>query len=265
VTTPDYPLLVLPSHEMYQVAHIATYIADALARHRAAGNRNGRRWLARRDIAGGRTAYDRALRASAPTPPDGLPRPIDATTYRAAREIVTSGPREAEVVSLEPTGRSGWAVVGQVPGIGPVGAVTPSKAVADAIRQHILSQPIEELTPWQVTRQPMSVPNLPHSPDLAAFVENLDPRLNRSRAVARHLRGLDSRVDMAIRGRFAGIDLDAPLVVTPPATPASTAAQQPAQRQARRSVRHICGMPPQSTGQPVTARAPSVPSSSAGP
>ena len=33
MTQPDYPLPVLPSYELYQLAHIATFLADGLARH----------------------------------------------------------------------------------------------------------------------------------------------------------------------------------------------------------------------------------------
>ncbi|TQM13276.1 hypothetical protein [Pseudonocardia kunmingensis] len=54
--------------------------------------------------------------------------------------MVERGPREAHVVSLEAMGRSGWAVVGRVPGIGRVGAVVPGEATANALRQHVLTQ-----------------------------------------------------------------------------------------------------------------------------
>lgn len=36
MTSPDYPLLAVPGHELYQLAHIATFVADGLARHRRA-------------------------------------------------------------------------------------------------------------------------------------------------------------------------------------------------------------------------------------
>ncbi|WP_219414200.1 hypothetical protein [Pseudonocardia nigra] len=259
MSSPDYPLLVLPSYEMYQIAHIATFLAEGLARHRAAGSRE-ERWNALRDLAGGRAALDQALGVTGPSRPEDLPCPIDTGTYRAAREIMSAGPRQAEVVSLESTGRRGWAVVGQVPGIGPVGAVVSSKAVADALRHHVLTQPVQELTAWAVRDRPARLPTLSQRVDLAAFVENLNPTLNRSRAVARHLRGLNSRVDAAIRGRFAGVDLDGPLVVEPPQAPARATGPARPQRSAPAS-RHLCGIGPQVT----THSAPKVPANNAGP
>ncbi|OZM77258.1 hypothetical protein CFP66_37220 [Pseudonocardia sp. MH-G8] len=221
----DYPLMTLPSYELYQLAHIATFLAEALARHRRAGHRSERD-AALRDIAGGRTAYENALGVT--TPSGQLPGPIDAATYKAASEMVERGPREAHVVSLEATGRSGWAVVGRVPGIGPVGAVVPDEPTANALRQHLLTQPAGELAPWSVRDRAVRMPKLPRRVDLAAFVENLDPRRLSSRAVVRHLRGVDRRTDAAIRGRFAGIDLDAPLVVTPSTPQAASPAKEPA-------------------------------------
>ncbi|OZM80002.1 hypothetical protein [Pseudonocardia sp. MH-G8] len=290
----DYPLMTLPSYELYQLAHIATFLAEALARHRRAGHRSDRA-AAVRDIAGGRTAYENALGVT--TPSGQLPGPIDMATYESASEMVERGPREAHVVSLEATGRSGWAVAGRVPGIGRVGAVVPDEATANALRQHLLTQPVGELAPWAVRDRPVRMPKLPRRVDLAAFVENLDPRRLSSRAVVRHLRGLDRRTDAAIRGRFAGVDLDAPLVVAPSTpqsaspttqptdTPAgvstSPAAADPApragssrppvsregrsagQKKPSRPVvasRHVCGL-----GAQVTSGAAKAPTTSAGP
>lgn len=104
-------------------------------------------------------------------------------------------------------------MIGHVPGLGAVGAEVGDKLVADALRHHILSQPAVELTPWCVTDVPDSVRSR-QAADLAALVEGLDP--TRDRAVARALRGTDDRTDAAIRGRFASVDLDGPLVVSPP-------------------------------------------------
>lgn len=221
MTAPDYPLPALGSYETYQLAHIATYIAERIARHRASGRgRDGRgqRAGAVRDLAAAATALDAAAGATEPTPAGLLPRPLDAAGYAAARELVSAGPRSADVVSLAGADGQGWAVVGQVPGVGPVGAAVGTRELADALRQHMLTRPAEELAAWAVTAAPVTVPTLPERVDLAAFVEHLDPGRADDRAVARALRGVDRRTDAAIRGRFRDVDLDAPFVVAPPAT-----------------------------------------------
>lgn len=224
MTAPDYPMLVLPSSEMYQLAHIATYLADALARHRhAAPGRQGRnsRAEAVRDLAGGKAALDSAVGATRPTADADLPQPIDAPTFHAARELLSAGPRWADVTSLAAAGASGWAVVGHVPGVGPVGARVGTQPLAEALRHHFLTQPAAALGAWAVSERATPVPAIPDKVDLAAFVEHLDPSSPDARAVARHLRGFDRRTDAAIRGRFAGIDLDQPLVVEPTVPPAA--------------------------------------------
>lgn len=235
MTAPDYPLLVMPSQDLYQLAHIATYIADALARHRhTPTGRAGReqRDNAVRDIAGAKAALDNAtatttaITDTASTP---LPQPLDAGAFQTARDLLTTGPRWADVVSLAAAGDTGWAVIGNVPGIGPVGAKVATPELAQALRQHMLTQPAADLASWAVTPHPQPAPAVPDRVDLAAFVEHLNPSRLDDRAVARHLRGMDRRTDAAIRGRFAGVDLDAPLVVTPPApTPAGDPPAGPA-------------------------------------
>lgn len=300
MSSPDYPLLVVPSHDLYQLAHIASYIADALVRHRSAPKgRHGReeRADAVRAIAGGQMALENAIGSTAGAAGE-LPRPIDAKTFKAARELLSDGPRWAEVASLAATGGTGWAVVGHVPGMGPVGAQVPTPELANAMRQHFLTQPAGAIASWAVTSEPMPVPAVSNQVDLAAFVEHLDPSQPDARAVGRHLRGLNRRTDVAIRGRFSGVDLDAPIVVEPPAPPrASTATAPaspdvdqtvaevevpsraapqpspiPAKPQASRAsqasslrnetgLRWLCGTQP----HPAKSTAPSVPASSAGP
>lgn len=245
----DYPLPALGSYETYQLAHIATYIAERIARHRAApAGRRGReqRVEAVRDLAGAATALGNATGARVAD--RDLPRPLDRDTYSAARELVTSGPRHADVVALAGLGRSGFAVLGHVPGIGAVGAHAPTAQIADALRTHLLTRPVGELGTWAVTAQAQPVPTLPQRVDLAAYVEHLDPAGPDDRAVARNLRGQDRRVDAAIRGRFAGVDLDAAPVVAPQPGGQPTGAIQrasstggsarhgPAQRQRRHSL-----------------------------
>lgn len=253
MTQPDYPLPVLPSYELYQLAHIATFLADGLARHHRA-RAGGEKAAAVRRLGGGRAVLERALGVTTE-----VPVPLDTVTFHAARGLVAAGPRWAEVVSLAPVGQEGWGVVGYVPGLGPVGARTPSRPVADAVHHHVLTQPASELAPWAVTDKPRAAPRVPDRVDLAGFVRDLDPFRDRDRAVARHLRGLDRRSDAAIRERFAGVDLDAPLVVRPPA-PRPRPAARPVQRAAAGS-RHLCGIGPQVTTRSV----PSAPATSAGP
>lgn len=220
MTTPDYPLLALGGYETYQLAHIATYIAERLGRHHRSGRgRDGRaaRVEAVRDIAGAATALGNATGRSIPG--HELPQPLDIGTYTAAQQLLKTGSRTADVVALAGMGRSGFAVVGHVPGLGAVGVSAGSKDVADALRTHLLTRPAAELAPWVVTQTQQRMPTLPRRVDLAAFVEHLDPARDDDRAVARNLRGHNRRTDTAIRGRFAGVDLDAPAVVTPSALP----------------------------------------------
>jgi len=60
MTQPDYPLAVLPSYELYQVAHIATFLADRLTRLRGATTK-AERGAAMDGLAAGRAALERAL------------------------------------------------------------------------------------------------------------------------------------------------------------------------------------------------------------
>jgi hypothetical protein len=224
MTHPDYPLAVLPSYELYQVAHIATFVADRLARLRGATTK-AERGAALDGLAAGRAALERALGATRPV---ALPEPIDAATFHTARGLIATGPRWAEVVSLAPLGQQGWAVIGHVPGLGPVGARMADHAMADAVRQHVLTQPVAELGAWAMTDRAQPVPVVPDRVDLAAAVHALDPRRDRDRAVAQRLLGVDRILDTVIRNRFAGVDLHAPFIVRPqPRTPPAPAAAGP--------------------------------------
>jgi len=216
MTHPDYPLAVLPSYELYQVAHIATFVADRLTRLRG-GTTKAERGAAMEGLAAGRAALERALGATRPV---ALPEPIDAATFHTARRLIAAGPRWAEVVSLAPLGQQGWAVIGHVPGLGPVGARMADHVMAHAVRRHVLTQPVAELGAWAMTNRAQPVPVVPDRVDLAAAVHALDPRRDRDRAVAQRLLGVDRILDTVIRDRFAGVDLHAPFVVRPqPRTP----------------------------------------------
>lgn len=269
MSSPDYPLLALGGYETYQLAYIATYIAQRLARHRRSDRgRAGRatRAEAVRDLAGAATALSNATGTNV-TDHD-LPRPLDQDTFARASELLATGPRSADVVALAGLGQSGFAVVGNVPGIGAVGARVPTQQIAEAVREHFRTQPAAELTAWAVTRAAQRVPTLPEQLDLAAFVEHLDPTTDEDRAVVRNLRGQTRRTDQAIRGRFAGVDLDAPFVVTP--TSASmrerprVARSSPGQR-SRVAPRAGLRRPPAASGSVQSAAAAIVPSTSAGP
>jgi hypothetical protein len=218
VTQPDYPLPVLPSYEMYQLAHIATYVADALARRRIAGGDAAALAAAERDIAGGRVAWYRATGGDRP-----IPMPIDPGLFHAVRQSVSDGPRWARAESLARLGLPGWAVVGFVPGVGHVGARVGDASTADALHHHLMTRPATELAGWAVADRATAMPPPPSQIDLAAVAHGLDPRSARDQAVARHLRGADSMVDRAIGQRFAGIDLGAPPQAAPPPRPGAPA------------------------------------------
>lgn len=245
--TEGYPLLAVPGHEMYQLAHIATFIADGMARARLARDRGARQAASIR-VAGGRAALAAAAGRD-PRDPLLSVRPIDSATFARATDCAQGGTRRADVVSLRGIGRETWAVIGHVPGLGPVGAEVGLKDLADAVREHILTQPTVELAPWCVTgSRPLSGTTGTGPIDLASFVEGLDPACDRDRAVARYLRGADSRTDAAIRGRFAGLDLDAPFVVAPPSAGGD-----------------VGGTRERAVAQAPSVKAPIVPSTSAGP
>lgn len=207
-------MLTLPANETYQLAHIATYIASAIARRRAATGRNRPAFRARaqavRDLAAGREAFGRLTQAPSSVASSQLPQPLDVETFKAARELLSGGPRWAEVVSLAPAGGSGWAMLGHVPALGPVGARVHSQELAEALRQQVMTRPAAELAPWAVTERARRLPVMPHRVDLPAFVADLDPSSPDARAVAAALRGTDQQTDTAIDARFTGIDLDAP-------------------------------------------------------
>ena len=269
MTAPDYPLLALGGYETYQLAHIATYIAERLARHRqSGGGREGRaaRAGAVRDLAGAAAALRGTTESSLRD--EDLPRPLDRDTFAVARDLLTTGPRSADVVALAGADQQGFAVIGTVPGLGEIGARVPTQLMAEAVRAHFLTQPVSELTAWAVTRDPQRVPNLPRRVDLAAFVEQLDPTRDADRAVARNLRGRDRRTDAAVRGRFARVDLDAPFLVVPGAAadpvrrrPVRTAGVQRPGGARRTGLR----APARDRVSAQNTAAPTVPSSSAGP
>lgn len=212
MTSSDYPLLAIPGHELYQLAHIATFVADGLARHRRAASRrdkDGRRGAAR-DVHAGRTAL--AAATGSPDAVSGpLPHPLDAETYKAAEGLLAGdGQRSAQVVSLASLGRQSWAVIGFVPGIGRVGAEVADHDLAGALREHLLSRPQQELAPWAITRYPLRLgQDRWGTADDEAAVTALDPTNVQHQAVARHLRGINEQLDTAVAQRFQGIDLDA--------------------------------------------------------
>ena len=205
MTVPDYPLLSPGGYETYQLAQIATFIADGLARHRL--SRRGlagrtERADALRDLAVGRTALDTVRGVAEPTSPSLLPRPIDAATFESAVQLMGSGERRADVVALPSVGPSTWAVIGQVPGIGRVGAVVSTADVADGLRTHFLTRPVAELASWAVTDRAEKAPALPERIDLARAIERLDPGDPRHRVVAEALQGPDPYVNAAVRCTF---------------------------------------------------------------
>ena len=205
MTGADYPLLTLGGYETYQLAHIATFIADALARHRLSRRGlSGRaeRASAVRDLTLGRTALDAVRGSAEPTPNQLLPRAIDAATYESALQRIGTGSRSADIVAMPDADRPTLAVVGTVPGIGRVGAVVDSADLAHGLRSHFLSRPIEELASWAVIARAEKIPALPERVDLARAIEYLDPREPAHRIVAEALRGPDPYINAAVKRQF---------------------------------------------------------------
>ena len=76
MSTPDYPLLTVPGYELYHLAHLTTFVVDALARHRRAveaGDRQGRRVAAAAEIPTG---------ANADRPHGSLQPPVGSSPLR---------------------------------------------------------------------------------------------------------------------------------------------------------------------------------------
>lgn len=204
VSVPDYPLPTVDGYQTYQLAQVATYVAQALARYRHA--RVGRAGVAQRgealrELGTGMQALGRALGREGDAV--GVPRPLDEQTYRQAQARAAGGARIAEVVAL-PEGD--FAVFGNVPGLGPVGARTTEFTVAGALRSDFLVKPAQELAAWAVTQKPVKVPTVPQKVDLPAAIERLDPKRGEHRAVAVALWGIDNRTDIALASRFRGVD-----------------------------------------------------------
>lgn len=205
MTGPDYPLLTVPGFELYQLAQLATFVADALARHRRAAEADA--WSARRaaarDVHAGRLALARAT--GTPDLAGGpLPRPLDVATFRDVEDLhggLSAG--EVEIVSLAALGRSSWAVIGRVAGIGPVGAEVGDRSVAEALRPHLLTQPAHELTGWAVTDQPAGL-GLDRwgTADEAATITTLDPGRAQHRVVGAALHGISPQLDRTIERHF---------------------------------------------------------------
>ena len=243
MTGPDYPLPTIPGYELYQLAYVATFVADRLAQYRRARTAEARR-AAAQDVLAGRTAL--AAATGGQVDPHGeLPRPLDLQTYNAAagRVDLTSN-RRVNIVDLTALGRDGFAVVAMIPEVGPVGAQVGTDVLAAAIRDHFLTQPAADLLAWKVTEMPPGAigPDDAGAVDLVATVRGLDPSTNRDRAVARHLRGHGPRVDAAIAERFAGVDLEAPLTVQPPAPGRTPPTSDPGPAAAARSGRRAADL-----------------------
>ena len=233
VSSLDYPLMTVDGYQTYQLAQIATFLAEALARH--SSSRAGRagqaaRGAAVRDLASGARALARAT--NRPLATVMLPRPLDMAGFDQASALVGPPARYADVVSI---GGGDFAVVGHIPGIGRVGARVGTHNVALALRKSFLSKPVEELAVWAVQTTPVRVPTMPRTVDLAAFVEQLDPRAPTHCAVAAALRGADRRTDLAIAGRFRGIDLNLPVGFRPLSAPSGPAAPGQRPRAPRRA------------------------------
>lgn len=205
MSSPDYPTLTVPGYDLYQAAVIATFVVDALARHRHAAQRAdqaGRRTAAR-DVHAGRLALSRVV--DEPGLADGpLPRPLDVGTFTAAHALLDQqDSRRVQVVSLAPIGRQAWAVVGRIPEIGAVGAEVSHPHLAESLRRHLLDAPIAELTGWSVTAHPVDLGTEPRTTgDVAAAVASLDPINEKHRVLATALRGVSDELGRVITKQF---------------------------------------------------------------
>jgi hypothetical protein len=89
------------------------------------------------------------------------------------------------VVSLAPLGRTTWAVVGQAPGVGQLGAEIPSRELAEAVAQQIRSGPSQDLLPWLVSKEPLGLGmDRWGTADEDAAVQSLNASVPREAAVA---------------------------------------------------------------------------------
>lgn len=240
-----YPMLTIPSHQLYEIAHLATFIAGALARRRhalARGEHNPR--TATRDVHLGHQAMAAATSDPAAAT-SALPHPIDAATYRLAEQLhEASTDRRADVVSLASLGRDSWAVTGYVPGVGMVGAEVANRQQAAAIKEHLLTQPADHLADWAVTSQPMLLGGAATRDRESLLVEasqavrDLDPANPQHIALAKHLRDPGS-LNAAVRDRFAGVDLDGPVPRAQPGDPQPTKATMEPKEQGSASSANI--------------------------
>lgn len=190
MTGPDYPLLSIPGHDLFQLAQVASFIADRLQRHRGATvsrDRQARREAAR-DVHTGRRAFAR-LSGNPDAVSDSVPRPLDTTTYEQAEELAAKGERRtAVVVSLAPLGRTTWAVIGEAPGLGRLGAEVPRQDIAEALATHMRGAPRQELLPWLVSKEPLGLgPDRWGTADDDATLASLDPSKPQEAAVVQAL------------------------------------------------------------------------------
>jgi hypothetical protein len=186
MTGPDYPLLAIPGHDLFQLAHVAAFIADRLHRHEGATearDRDGRRRAAR-DVHAGRAAFAKLI-GNPDARSGAVPRPLDRATYEQAESLARGESRTAVVVSLAPLGRTTWAVVGQAPGVGQLGAEVPNRELAEAVAQQIRSGPSQDLLPWLVSKEPLGLGmDRWGTADEDAAVQSLNVSVPREAAVA---------------------------------------------------------------------------------
>ncbi|MCF7550899.1 hypothetical protein [Pseudonocardia sp. WMMC193] len=101
MTGPDYPLLAIPGHDLFHLAHVAAFIADRLHRHEGAvdaHDRDGRRRAAR-DVHAGRAAFAKLIgnpdARSGAVVLDALAIPAAAQAAAPARSIDIMTPEPA--------------------------------------------------------------------------------------------------------------------------------------------------------------------------
>jgi hypothetical protein len=205
MTDSEYPTLTIPGYDLYQAAVLASFVADALARHRRATDQSDQpgRESAAGDVRAGRLALSRVT--ADPAMAEGpLPRPLDVGTYAAAQDLLSQRDgRNLQVVSLATLDRPTWAVVGRIPGVGAVGAEVSDPQLAETLRRHLLVAPVTELAGWAVTPSPVDLrTERLETTDAAAVVSSLDPDNHEHRYIAAALGGTSAKLDRAIGERF---------------------------------------------------------------
>jgi hypothetical protein len=107
MSDPEYPLLTVPGYELYQLAHLTTFVVDAIARHRRASQSDHlcRRRAPVAEICNGASAQVPASPGGFRAAASALPRSgatasnsVTARTPRTTTEVRAATPAAARPV-----------------------------------------------------------------------------------------------------------------------------------------------------------------------